>query len=236
MKRHSHQRNKELLMTVANKLQKLCDDVTFVGGCVLGFLITDSLAPDVRFTMDVDCIVNIISHSDYYKLSKKLREKGLKEMVIGNHPLCRWNCDGILVDIMPTDKKILGFSNRWYQDAISHAILKNLNANTKIKIISPDYFIATKLEAFYDRGKNDYLGSHDLEDIISLIDGRSEIVNDILRSAHRVKTFISKSFSDLLANKNFMHALPGHLNYGSEVEGRKKIVLDRMMSAAKINK
>ena len=120
MIRHSHQRNKELLITVANKLQEICNDVTFVGGCVLGFLITDSLAPDVRFTIDVDCIVNIVSHSDYYKLSKKLREKGLKEIMLGDHPLCRWDCDGIVVDIMPTDKKILGFSNRWYQDAMLH--------------------------------------------------------------------------------------------------------------------
>ena len=228
MRRHSHQRNKELLITVANKLQEICNDVTFVGGCVLGFSITDSLAPDVRFTMDVDCIVNVVSHSDYYKLSKKLRGKGLKEIMIGDDPLCRWDCDGILVDIVPTDKKILGFSNRWYQDAISRAIIKNLNDKTKVKIISPDYFIATKLEAFFDRGKNDYLGSHDLEDIISIIDGRSEIIDDIVHSTHNVKAFISKTFADLLANKNFMYALPGHLNYGGETEGRKKIVLDRI--------
>lgn len=228
MRRYSHQRNKKLITAVANKLQTLCNDVTFVGGAVLGFLITDELTPDVRFTMDVDCIVNIVNHSDYYKLSKKLREKGLKEIIVSNHPICRWKCDHVLVDIMPTDKKILGFSNRWYCDAIENSMMVNLNKNIQIKIISPTYFIATKLDAFFDRGKNDFLGSHDLEDIISLFDGRPEIVNDVKNSNNMVKNFITSTFSKFLKNKNFLNALPGHLNYSNEAEGRKNIVIDRM--------
>ena len=234
MRRYSHQRNKELLIKVANKLQELCNDVTFVGGSVLGFLITDSAAPDVRFTVDVDCIINIVSHSDYYKLSKKLREKGLKEIIVGNDPICRWNCDGVLVDIMPTDKKILGFSNRWYQNAILYSIKKKLSAKIEIKIISAPYFLATKLEAFSDRGKNDYLTSHDLEDVIAVIDGRSEIVADIKNSNIEVKNYIAQKFSILLNNKNFMQALPGHLNYSNETEGRKNTVIGRMQSIANI--
>lgn len=228
MRRHSHQRNKELLTRVANKLQEMCDDVTFVGGAIIGFLITDPAAPDVRFTVDVDCIINIVTHSDYYKISKKLREKGLKEMSSGDHPICRWDCDGVLVDIMPTDKGILGFSNRWYKNAISNSIAKQINPNRSINIISAPYFLATKLEAFHDRGKNDYLMSHDLEDIISVIDGRSEIVTDIEKSDRDVKNYISTSFEILLNNKNFTYALPGHLNYANESEGRKKIVMERM--------
>lgn len=230
MRRASHQKNKLSLIAVANKLQEICQDIIFVGGCVVGFLITDSAAPDVRFTVDVDCIINIVSYSDYYKLSKKLREKGLKEMMFGDHPICRWSCDGILVDIMPTDKSILGFSNRWYKDAILNSIEKKLNAHVTVKIISAPYFLATKLEAFNDRGKNDYLASHDLEDIISLLDGRPEIVDDIKNSNTELKNYISKSFVALLNNKNFLHGLPGHLNYVAESAGRKKVVVDRMQS------
>lgn len=228
MRRIAHQRNKELLTSVANKLQEMCDEMTFVGGTVIGFLITDSAAPDVRFTVDVDCIINIVTHSDYYKVSKKLREKGLKEIIVGDHPICRWDCDGILVDIMPTDKSILGFSNRWYKNAILHSMAKQISPGRTIKIISAPYFVATKLEAFNDRGKNDYLTSHDLEDIIALLDGRPEIVKDIASSDSAVKNYISSVFSALLNNKNFTYALPGHLNYGNESEGRKNIVMQRM--------
>lgn len=228
MRRIAHQRNKELLIVVANKLQEICDEITFVGGAMIGFLITDPAAPDVRFTVDVDCIINIVTHSDYYKVSEKLRKKGLKEIMVGDHPICRWDCDGVLVDIMPTDKSILGFSNRWYKNAMLHSIKKQISTNRTIKIISAPYFIATKLEAFNDRGKNDYLSSHDLEDIIALLDGRTEIAKDIATSDNAVKNYISTSFSALLNNKNFMYALPGHLNYANESEGRKNIVTERM--------
>jgi hypothetical protein len=33
-------------------------------------------------------------------------------MATGDHPICRWDCDSILVDIMPIDKKVFGFSNK----------------------------------------------------------------------------------------------------------------------------
>ena len=111
MNRSSAQRNLESLLHIANCFEELCEEVTFVGGCVIGLLITDKAAPDVRFTVDVDCIVNVITKSDYYVLAKKLRQKGLKEIIFGNHPICRWDCDGLLVDVMPIEKSVLGFSN-----------------------------------------------------------------------------------------------------------------------------
>ncbi|MCK4690308.1 MAG: hypothetical protein KAT20_00755 [Desulfuromonadales bacterium] len=36
------------------------------------------------------------------------------------------------------------------------------------------HFIATKLEAFFGRGNGNYWGSHDLEDIMTVIDGRPD--------------------------------------------------------------
>jgi len=107
MNRSSAQRNLESLTLVAHRLEELCSEVTFVGGCIIGLLITDKAAPDVRFTVDVDCIINVISKPDYHSLSKKLRHKGFKEMSLGNHPICRWDCDGVLIDVMPTDKSDL---------------------------------------------------------------------------------------------------------------------------------
>ena len=80
---------------------------------------------------------------------------------------------------MPLDKKVLGFTNRWYKPAIEadeeHEILSGMT----IRVISSPYFCATKLEAFDGRGAGDYLASHDLEDIITVIDGRAEIIEEI---------------------------------------------------------
>lgn len=199
-------------------LSQAGNEVTFVGGCITGLLITDKAAPDVRFTVDVDCIINAVTKHEYHSLSKKLRKKGFKEMSSGNHPICRWDCDGILIDVMPTDKSVLGFSNKWYKDAQGNALSQKLDDSKTIKVISAPYFLATKLEAFKDRGKQDFLLSHDLEDIISVVDGRPEIVNDVSNSAYNLKEYLSIEFDALVANPQFMQALPGHLNYSSESE------------------
>lgn len=141
MNRNSAQRNIASLLIIANRLDELCNEVTFVGGCITGLLITDKAAPDVRFTVDVDCIINVISKFEYYSLSEKLRQKGFKEMSIDSHPICRWDCDGILIDVMPTDENVLGFSNKWYKDAQTNAVLLHLNTSKTVKVISGDVFI-----------------------------------------------------------------------------------------------
>lgn len=228
MNRSSAKRNLESLTLIANRLQELCDKVTFVGGCITGLLITDKAAPDVRFTVDVDCIINVITKQDYHALAKKLRQKGFKEMSFGNHPICRWDCDGILIDVMPTDKSVLGFSNRWYKDAQANAVIMGINNSKSIRVISAPYFLATKLEAFHDRGKQDFLPSHDLEDIISVIDGRHEIISDISKTTDDIKKYLATEFFSLMNNVQFTQALPGHLNYSSESEERKKIVEERI--------
>lgn len=215
---------------VAHRLEELCDEVTFVGGCVTGLLITDKAAPDVRFTVDVDCIINVITRIDYYSFAEKLRQKKFKELIFGDHPICRWDCDGVLIDVMPVDKSVLGFSNRWYKEAQQHALNKNITDTLGVKIISAPYFLATKLEAFKDRGKQDFLLSHDLEDIISLIDGRPEITQDILTVPENLKNYLSLEFAALMNNDHFIQALPGHLNYSHESDSRKKVVENRMQA------
>jgi hypothetical protein len=202
----------------------------------MGLLITDKAAPDVRFTVDVDCIIDVITQSGYYTLAEKLREKGFKEMSTGSHPICRWDCDGILIDIMPADKSVLGFSNKWYKDALANAVTIKINNSVSINVISAPYFLATKIEAFKDRGKQDFLLSHDLEDIISLIDGRPEIIDDVSDSPSDLRQYLSLEFSAFIHNNQFTEALPGHLNYTQESEDRKKIVLECMQAIIDVGK
>lgn len=230
MNTSSAQRNLESLTLIAHRLEELCDDVTFVGGCITGLLITDKAAPDVRFTVDVDCIINVITQSAYYVVAAKLRKKGFKEVLLGDHPICRWDCDGVLIDVMPIDKSVLGFSNRWYKDAQANAINQKITDTITVKIISAPYFLATKLEAFKDRGKQDFLSSHDLEDIISLIDGRLEIVNDITMVSDDLKQYLAFEFSSLMNSIQFIQALPGHLNDSDQSDGRLKIVKSRILA------
>ena len=176
-------RNIRMLIHVARHLGDLREKVVFLGGCATGLLITDPAIPEVRITNDVDVIVEITSRMEYYRLEEELRKKGFLEDMNDNAPVCRWLIDEFKVDVMPTQEDILGFSNRWYHSAIKNAIKIELEKGLMIRLVTAPYFLATKIEAFRGRGGGDYLASHDLEDIIIVLDGRPEIVTEIKNSS-----------------------------------------------------
>jgi len=223
--------NLAMLESVARKLGSLKDEFVFLGGCTTALFITDTLAPDVRTTLDVDCIVDVLSLSDYYKLQKRLNAQGFKESM-EDDVLCRWHYDDIILDVMPTDEKILGFGNDWYKAAIKNAITHQLTKDLLIKLVTPLYFLAIKLEAFKARGKNDFLASHDLEDIIMVIDGRIEIVSEVESADITLRQYLEKTFLDLLNDERFRASLPGHLNYGPATQDRTKMILERIKKIA----
>jgi len=87
-----------------------------------------------------------------------------------------WMYRSVKVDVMPTDSAILGFSNRWYAAAMLSAQNMRLPAGIDIRMVTAPFFLATKLEAFYGRGNGDYMVSHDLEDMIAVLDAFHDAV------------------------------------------------------------
>jgi len=168
--------NFQLLVDAAKLLKPILGELVFVGGCTTALLITDRAAADVRPTYDVDAIAEITSYVGYAEFSGRLKALGFREDMQEGAPLCRWCQQTTTLDVMPLDGKILGFKNRWYGPAMETAEERELEPDLKILMVSPVYFCASKLEAFGDRGKNDYLGSRDLEDLIAVVDGRAELV------------------------------------------------------------
>lgn len=53
--------NLKILELAVAELGELADEMVFVGGCATGLLITDPAAPAIRFTQDVDAIVQVVS-------------------------------------------------------------------------------------------------------------------------------------------------------------------------------
>ncbi|CAB1074981.1 hypothetical protein D1AOALGA4SA_2801, partial [Olavius algarvensis Delta 1 endosymbiont] len=90
------------------------------------------------------------------------------------------------------------------------------------------YFMGTKIEAFFGRGRGDYLASHDMEDIINFINGRAEVIEDIKNSEAGLKDFVVKSLQGFLEDEFFLEALPGHLLPDPASQGRRSIILERM--------
>ncbi len=190
--------------------------------------ITDPATPEVRATQDVDVIVEVASRMAYYRLEEGLRRRGFKQDMSENAPVCRWLVDRIKVDIMPTQEEILGFSNRWYLPAIKNADLHQLENDLTIKLVTPPYFLATKIEAFKGRGGGDYVASHDMEDIITILDGRPEIVSEIRSASADLKDFLSRTFRALLTNGEFLDSIPGHLSPDHASQSRLPLLIKRL--------
>ncbi|CAN5490816.1 hypothetical protein BH11PSE11_BH11PSE11_30040 [soil metagenome] len=204
--------NVVLLELVARRLgEALREELVFIGGAVAGLLITDPALPAIRPTEDVDLIVRTVALVDYHKVERALSKQGFTRDLSPQAPICRWTVDSVTVDVMPTIEKILGFSNRWYPHALQTADKVALPSGAMIRLITAPVFIATKFEAFAGRGNNDYLFSHDLGDVIAIIDGREALIEECQRSATELKSYLREKVSQLLGTPAFMQALPGHL-------------------------
>src|SRR5882672_8437670 len=113
--------NLKLLEAGVRLLEPLLNDLVFVGGCTTGLLISDAAATGIRVTRDVDTIIEVASYAEYITLSERLRTLGLSEDHSEGAPTCRWRREELIIDVMPTDQRILGFSNEWYVPAIKSA-------------------------------------------------------------------------------------------------------------------
>jgi hypothetical protein len=208
--------NLAILELVAHALGPVCDDVVFVGGCATGLLLTQARPDRIRITEDLDIVAQALTVHDYHAIEARVRAQGFSNDMRPDAPICRWVYKNVTLDVMPTVKDILGFANRWYPLAIATAQLVTLPSGKSIKLISAPVFIATKLEAFKDRGKDasgqpDFLGSHDLEDIITVTDRRPELIDECRAMPAELRDYLAKEFSALFANADFETTIAGHL-------------------------
>jgi predicted nucleotidyltransferase len=150
--------------------------------------------------------------------------------VAGDEVICRMRLGDLKVDFMPDDEEILGFSNRWYAKGIETAVTLALTDELNIRRLTPELFVATKLEAYLGRGQGDLLMSRDLEDILLVIDGRKEIVAEIQQADANTEKFIAEQFAALLKNPDFDHFLAGNIR---GPEGRVDIVRERFVTISR---
>lgn len=225
--------NVAMMELVAERLgNELRERLVFIGGAVAGLLITDPGQPAIRPTEDVDLIVHAAVRADYQRVEERLRKRGFVNDLSKEAPICRWRIGGVTVDVMPTLEEILGFTNRWYPLALETAVHAHLPSGTSIRLVSPPVFLATKFVAFADRGKSDYLFSHDLGDLISVIDGRDELLAECEQSDNALKAFLREQTRMLLSSKAFQEALPGHLPADTASQARLPDLLAKLQRIA----
>ena len=208
---------------------ELRERVTFVGGCTTALLLTDEFTKEgVRHTDDVDLIIHTTGFSEFHSLQQELQTRGfrLPTPTSGESaPICAMMLGDLRVDFMPDDPSILGFSNRWYPAATKTAMRYELTQDLYIKLVTPAYFLATKLEAYDGRGNGDLLNSRDMEDILTLVDGHDGLLEAVQQADLDVQTYLSEKISALLQERDFDYAVS---NQARGDQSREDLIFERL--------
>ena len=216
--------NLAVVAEVANALGELNDGVVFVGGAIVGVYADDPAADTVRPTEDVDLVLMLVDLNQI-QLDEALLQKGFQPDMNG-HAICSYRLGDIAIDIMSATDSLRGPSNRWY--SVGFESLQKLDVEgIIIQVLSAPAYIATKFEAFNDRGQGDHRFSHDFEDIIYAVDNRMVIVEEVLGTDTRIREFLVNEFRNLMKSRHSQEIIESHLNQLIAAE-RYPILLEKL--------
>lgn len=203
--------NHDQLIAAADAIgSDMREQVVFVGGCTVHLYLDDQQSRvDVRPTEDVDVILEVFSTADWHMVEEKIRSLGFSPSLIEDDPICRYRKGAIIVDFMPTDEDILGFSNPWYPAAIASYNTIELAQNLNIRYVSVGYFILTKFAAYNGRGNGDILASHDIEDILMVFGGRSNLERELTEMPDSEKQALQQNIENLMNHDDYNYAVNG---------------------------
>jgi predicted nucleotidyltransferase len=225
----SRTQNIEMLEVVAKALgEELCQKVAFVGGCTTALMLTDEFSlEEVRYTDDVDLVVHLTGYAQWQQLVEQLKQKGFKQSQ-QDEVICRMRLGELKVDFMPADAEtadLLGCNNRWFKDGLATAQWHELPSGRRIRLFSPPYFLGSKLEAYAGRGAQNPLGSQDLEDILNLVNGREELLEEVATAPPELRSYLSQTLAALLGNNDFGYLVQDAARGDSE---REQIIWQRL--------
>lgn len=222
--------NVAVVAEVAEALKELKESMVFVGGAVISLYTDDPAADEIRPTQDIDMTLNIISFSHWQRVEGRLRELGFHPDPFG-HAICSYKYQDILIDIMATEDGPLGPTNRWFKIGLENTWTVYAK-NQQIKILSAPCYLATKFEAFISRGM-DYRTSHDIEDIIYVIDNRTTIVNEVKESDDRIYSFLKQELLKIVNEGVLIEVLMAHI-HPLMIDERLPIIEDKVMQILKL--
>jgi hypothetical protein len=124
----------------------------------------------------------------------------------------------------------LGPANRWYKIGFENLWTAKAK-DQEIKILSAPCYLATKFEAFNSRGK-DYRTSHDIEDIVYVLDNRITIVSEIEKDDRRIAVFIKEQIQLIIQKGLLQEVLLSHI-HPLMLEERMPIVEEKITQIIK---
>lgn len=172
--------NIQMLERAVDLLDPLDIDIVYIGGATVSLFLDDPAAPDLRSTDDVDCVVSATTYVEFAQVEKVLRDAGFSQLDVEAGPICRWQKEGLLFDVLPSDPSAIGFSeSEWFEQGLKNAVERELPSGRKIEVFDPPHMLAAKIEAYRERGNGDYMTSKDFEDIVTMLNSRKTIFDEL---------------------------------------------------------
>lgn len=225
----------ELVESRLQHVAPIRSDCVLVGGSAVGLVLTDPGAAPARPTNDIDLVIAVDSRIEYEVIASRLRTAGLSEDSTSN-VICRWRhtASGCIYDVMPTSASIFGFGNEWYDAAFAAARELTLLGGLVVRCATAPYLIAMKFAAFDSRGGSDHLASHDMNDIVALVDGVPTIVDDVTQAGSPVRDWLATRFLDLIDSGAHHDAILGYLMPEVAFQQRRPHIEQRMRDIAQL--
>lgn len=217
------------MRSVADRLDQTGWSYAFVGGAIIPLLMDHPNLHPARPTDDVDVIIELLSGKRYSEVEAQMRALKFEHDMRPGAPKCRWILgDQLVVDVMPTDGAALGLNTQWFTEALASASERTVRGNVLLRVVSAPAFIALKLAAFADRGNRDYYGSHDLEDLLTVIDGRNAIVAELAAAPASLRAYVRDQFRSLQSIRDFCDALSGALPSDEASQARLPLLREKL--------
>jgi hypothetical protein len=167
-------------------------------------------------------------------VEEKLRSVEFDHDMRAGAPRCRWVLGNLTVDIMPTDGAFLGLNTTWFKEALATATEREI-LDTRLRLVSPVGFLAIKYVAFLDRGDDDYYASQDLEDFVTVIDGRENIVAEVEQAPADLRCYVIGAVRSLVDTPEFDEVLPGQIPPDRGSQQRLPVLRKKLRGIATLN-
>ena len=222
--------NINAIVKVAQALEEINDEVIYVGGAIIGLYATEDGADIPRPTTDIDISVQISTYSQMDELRERLASKGIypapEEMI-----LYRYTYEGILIDFIPIEDTPLGPTNKWFKPGFKRAVPIAIG-EIKIRILPVSYFLATKWEAYMNRGDDPRM-RHDFEDIIYVLDNNLNLLENVEQAEKEVQAFLKEMSLKILSDSSVNEIIECHLS-SSTAEERGDLIIKKLEQIEKL--
>ncbi|MEO0583841.1 MAG: hypothetical protein AAF135_16575 [Bacteroidota bacterium] len=213
---------------LADRLDGLMHQVVLVGDASLEFYATDAAAQEHRTSRQVQCLVQASSMGDLYHWGENLKSRGFVPHD-DLQPHQTFQQESLSLHIMPLRPVIRGVQQIWYEEGAFHAYSHQIPNGPRVRLLPAAYFLAAKIEAVNASRKRSFRMDENFEDLIYLLDNRSEILHDVAHTFYNVREYIQAQFQIWLQDPSLEEGICYALPFDAGQQGVEKI-LDMMRS------